>query len=305
MADGNDATNRVVIVGASLAGLHAAEALREEGFAGRLTLIGDEPHEPYDRPPLSKSVLSGWLPVEHTALPRSRDLDARWLLGVPATGLDRAARRVLLADGRQVGFDRLLIATGTRARPWPHPEEGALDGVFTLRDRDDAARLRARLAAGPRRVLVIGGGFTGSEIASVCRELGLAVTLTERSAAPLDNALGAAAGAVAARLQRQHGVDLRPNTTVLALEGDDGGRLRRARLSDGDVLDVDVAVVALGAIRTSSGCAARASRPTPAAWCVTPLAAPSTPTAWSRTIFSLRGTWRAGRTRSSTGSSSW
>ena len=249
MADGNDATNRVVIVGASLAGLHAAEALREEGFAGRLTLIGDEPHEPYDRPPLSKSVLSGWLPVEHTALPRSRDLDARWLLGVPATGLDRASRRVLLADGRQFGFDRLLIATGTRARPWPHPEEGALDGVFTLRDRDDAARLRARLAAGPRRVLVIGGGFTGSEIASVCRELGLAVTLTERSAAPLDNALGAAAGAVAARLQRKHGVDLRPNTTVLALEGDDGGRLRRARLSDGDVLDVDVAVVALGAIR--------------------------------------------------------
>jgi 3-phenylpropionate/trans-cinnamate dioxygenase ferredoxin reductase component len=240
---------RVVIVGASLAGLYAAEALRKEGFAGRLTLIGDEPYEPYDRPPLSKSVLTGWLPTDHTALPHTQDLDAQWLLGVPATGLSAAGHHVRLADGRQVGFDRLLIATGTRARPWPHPEEAALDGVFTLRSRDDAARLRARLADGPGRVLVIGGGFTGSEIASVCRELDLPVTLTERSAAPLDNALGGAAGAVAARLQRRHGVDLRCHTTVLALKGDESGRLRRARLSDGEALDVDVAVVALGAIR--------------------------------------------------------
>ena len=242
-------SGRVVIVGASLAGLYAAEALRKEGFAGRLTLIGDEPYEPYDRPPLSKSVLTGWLPTDHTALPRSQDLDAQWLLGVPATGLSAAGHHVRLADGRQVGFDRLLISTGTRARPWPHREEAALDGVFTLRSRDDAGRLRARLTNGPGRVLVIGGGFTGSEIASVCREIGLPVTLTERSAAPLDNALGGAAGAVAARLQRRHGVDLRCHTTVLALERDESGRLRRARLSDGEVLDVDVAVVALGAIR--------------------------------------------------------
>ncbi len=248
-ADRFTKSGRVVIVGASLAGLYAAEALREEGFAGHLTLIGSEPYEPYDRPPLSKSVLTGWLPAEHTALPHSPDLDAEWLLGVPATALDVAGRWVKLADGRRVGFDRLLIATGTRAKPWPHPEEGGLDGVFTLRDRDDATRLRARLAEGPGRVLVVGGGFTGSEIASACRELGLAVTLTERSAAPLDNALGGAAGAVAARLQRRHGVDLRCHTTVLALEGDAAGRLRRAALSDGDVLDVDVAVVALGAIR--------------------------------------------------------
>lgn len=240
---------RVVIVGASLAGLYAAEALRKEGFAGQLTLIGDEPYEPYDRPPLSKSVLTGWLPMDHTALPRSQDLDAQWLLGVPATGLSVSGYHVRLADGRQVGFDRLLISTGTRARPWPHREEAALDGVFTLRSRDDAGQLRARLTNGPGRVLVVGGGFTGSEIASVCRELDLPVTLTERSASPLDNALGGAAGAVAARLQRRHGVDLRCHTTVLALEGDESGRLRRARLSDGEVLDVDVAVVALGAIR--------------------------------------------------------
>jgi NADPH-dependent 2,4-dienoyl-CoA reductase/sulfur reductase-like enzyme len=241
--------SRIVIVGASLAGLHAAEALHAEGFAGDLTLIGDEPYEPYDRPPLSKRVLAGRMPGGHALLPRTRDLRAEWLLGVAATRLDAAGHRVLLSDGRQLDFDKVLICTGTRARPWPNREEGALDGVFVVRGLDDAERLRARLAAGPRRVLVIGGGFTGSEIASVCRELDLAVTLAERSAAPLGGALGGAAGTVASRLQRRHGVDLRCNTTVMALEGDADGRLRRAHLSDGDVLEVDVAVVALGAVR--------------------------------------------------------
>jgi NADPH-dependent 2,4-dienoyl-CoA reductase/sulfur reductase-like enzyme len=240
---------RVVIVGASLAGLRAAEALRAEGFAGPLTLIGDEPYAPYDRPPLSKAVLTGWLPAEHTTLPQLRDIQAEWLLGLAATGLGLRSREVQLADGRRVPFDRLLIATGTRARPWPDPQQAALDGVFTLRTRDDAARLRARLASGPTRVLIIGAGFTGSEVASVCRELGLAVTVAERSAAPLAGALGGAAGTVAAQLQRQHGVDLRCNVTVMALEGDAQGRLCRAYLSDGDVLDVEVAVVALGAVR--------------------------------------------------------
>ncbi|WP_440947521.1 NAD(P)/FAD-dependent oxidoreductase [Methanosarcina sp. T3] len=240
---------RIVIVGASLAGLSAAEALRSEGFAGALTVIGDEPHAPYDRPPLSKTVLTGRLPTEHTTLPQRVDLRAEWLLGVPAIRLDLSNREVELADGRRFGFDRLLIATGTRARPWPDPAQAALDGVYLLRTRDDAARLRARLAAGPKRVLVIGGGFVGSEVASVCREIGLAVTVTERSATPLIGALGEAAGTLAGQLQRAHGVDLRCNVTVMALEGDEKGRLRRAYLSDGDVLDIDVAVVALGAVR--------------------------------------------------------
>ena len=243
------APDRVVIVGASLAGLYAAEALRAAGFSGHLTLIGDEPHEPYDRPPLAKSVLAGRAPAEATGLPQVGEIDAEWLLGVPATGLDLPSRQVQLADGRRIDFDRLLIATGTRARPWPDPAQAALDGVLTLRTREDAADLRARLAARPRRVLVIGAGFTGSEVASVCRELDLPVTVAERAAAPLAGALGGAAGLVAAHLQREHGVDLRCNVTVLALEGDGQRRVCRARLADGDTLDVDVVVVALGAVR--------------------------------------------------------
>jgi 3-phenylpropionate/trans-cinnamate dioxygenase ferredoxin reductase component len=163
--------------------------------------------------------------------------------------LDLAGRRVHLGDGHEVEFDRMLIATGTRARQWPNPDEAALDGVFTVRTRNDAARLRERLAAGPDRALIIGGGFIGSEVASVCRELGLPVTLVERSGTPLDNALGATAGGAAARLQRHHGVDLRTDVTVMALEGE--GRLRRAHLSDGDIVDIDVAVVALGAVRNT------------------------------------------------------
>ena len=245
-------SGRIVIVGASLAGLTAAETLRASGFTGSLTLIGDEPYLPYDRPPLCKEVLAGHVPAEHTQLPRHETVTGvEWRLGVAATGLDLAAKHVRLADGQTVLYDRLLIATGTRARPWPNPNEAKLEGIFTVRGRDDARRLRERLAAKPRRVLVIGGGFTGSEIASDCCELGLPVTLTERGTGPLVGALGGVIADCVARLQRQHGVDLRTQVSVTSLEGDGQGQVRRAYLSDGSILDTEVAVVALGAIRNT------------------------------------------------------
>jgi NADPH-dependent 2,4-dienoyl-CoA reductase/sulfur reductase-like enzyme/ferredoxin len=242
---------RIVIVGASLAGLRAAEALREEGYAGSLTLIDDETYGPYDRPPLSKGALSGHIRPDATGLPRRDDLDARWRLGVRATGLDLPARRVQLSDGTTVPFDRLLIATGVRARPWPDPVEAALDGMFVLRTRDDAVALQHRLrpSAGERpKVLVVGAGFTGSEVASTCRTLGLDVTVAEAAPTPLAGALGGVIGSIAADIQRDHGVDLRCCVTVEAIEGS-AGRVRRARLSDGSTIDVDVVVTALGGIR--------------------------------------------------------
>ncbi|MEU4101688.1 NAD(P)/FAD-dependent oxidoreductase [Streptomyces tanashiensis] len=242
---------RIVVVGASLAGLRAAETLRAKGFAGSLTMIGDEPYEPYDRPPLSKGVLLGRARADRTALPRRRSLDATWRLGVPATGLDMAARTVRLADGDEVPYDRLLIATGVRARPWPREEEAELDGVFVLRTRDEGAALARRLDEGPKRVLVIGGGFAGSEVASACRERGLPVTVAERGAAPLVGALGGVVAAVAAGLQLEHGVDLRCGVMVTALEGDASGRVRAAHLSDGSTVETDVVVVSLGALRNT------------------------------------------------------
>jgi 3-phenylpropionate/trans-cinnamate dioxygenase ferredoxin reductase subunit len=244
-------TGRIVIVGASLAGLRAAEALRKEGFTGQLTIIGDEPEEPYDRPPLSKQVLKGWVPADHTKLPRVRQVDAEWRLGIAATGLDRVTKQVRLANGEQVSFDRLLIATGTRAREWPNAKEAALDGVYTIRTSTDAARLQKALAAKPGRVLVIGAGFVGSEVASVCRELGLAVTVAERASAPLVGALGGVIGAIAAEMQRDHGVDLRTGIGVKSLEGDGKGHVRRARLSDDSVLECDVVLTSLGSIRNT------------------------------------------------------
>ena len=211
-----------------MAGLRAAERLREEGVTGSLTLVGEEPHEPYDRPPLSKQVLAGSVPLEDTSLPRRRDIRATWRLGMAATGLDLAAKQLRLADGNRIGFDKLLIATGLRARPWPNPVEAALAGVMTLRTREDAATLRQQLAGRPRRVLVIGAGFIGCEVASVCRELGLTVTVAEAGPAPLVAALGGVVGAVAGDLQLENGVDLRCGVRVLALEGDASGQLRRA-----------------------------------------------------------------------------
>jgi 3-phenylpropionate/trans-cinnamate dioxygenase ferredoxin reductase subunit len=240
----------VVIVGASLAGLRAAEALRDGGYDGRLTLIGEEPHPPYDRPPLSKQVLNGWVAAHETELPRLTPLAANWRLGVRAVGLDRGVRRIKLANGAWLGFDRLVVATGTRARRWFVPEEAALKGVHLLRTRDDAAALVTDLDAA-RRVLVIGAGFTGCEVASACRDRGLAVIVVEIAAMPLLAALGSLVAGHAEQLQRRAGVDLRCGQTVTELIGDKAGRVIGARLASGEEIAADVVVVCLGAVRNT------------------------------------------------------
>lgn len=242
---------RAVVVGASLAGLRGAEALRRAGFSGLLTLVGAEPHRPYDRPHLSKHMLTGEVSAEATALPNLLSLDAEWRLGAAATGLDRAARRIVLADGTDLPYDRLLIATGSRSRTWPNEAEGRLRGVHTLRTRDEAAALRADLIAGPKRVLVIGGGFIGCEVASACRTLDVPVTLVEPGPTPLARVLGQHLGAVVAALHASRGVDLRHDTRVERLEDDGSGRVLRAILSDGRTVEADLVVVALGAVRNT------------------------------------------------------
>jgi 3-phenylpropionate/trans-cinnamate dioxygenase ferredoxin reductase subunit len=239
----------VVIVGASLAGLRTAEALREGGYEGRLMLIGDEVHAPYDRPPLSKQVLTGWVSPTQTTLPRLRSVGAVWRLGVAALRLNGASRSIETADGDRIGYDRAVIATGSRSRQWPIPAEMALRGVYTLRTPEDAAGLVADLNAGPTRVLVIGAGFTGSEVASACRGRGLAVTVVEWNAAPLMAAFGTLVGDWIARRQRDSGVDLRCGVAVSRLLDDGSGRVVGAQLSDGSEVAADVAVISIGAVR--------------------------------------------------------
>ncbi|GJD48003.1 Dicamba O-demethylase 1, ferredoxin reductase component [Methylobacterium crusticola] len=243
--------SRAIVVGASLAGVRGAEALRREGHRGPITVVGEEPHPPYDRPPLSKRVLTGEARPDGLALPMHRGLDLTWRLGCRAAGLDLAARAVVLASGERLPFDRLLIATGTRARPWPDAGEAALAGVHTIRNRDDAARLRAALAAGPARVLIVGAGFIGCEAASACRTIGLPVTLVDPNPAPLASVLGTRVGSVVQGLLRQAGVDYRPGTRVAALEGDASGRVRAARLAGGGTVAAEVVVAALGAVRNT------------------------------------------------------
>ncbi|MFJ4221787.1 FAD-dependent oxidoreductase [Curtobacterium luteum] len=246
------ADDHVVIVGASLAGLTAAETVRAAGFTGRVTVIGDEPHQPYDRPPLSKQALTGAAGTTTTVLPQAADLDIDWRLGDAATSLDTTGRTVLLESGDRVTYTRLLIATGRSARAWSDPAEAALDGVFLLRTADDASQLRAALDAHPKRVLVVGGGFTGGEIASSCSTLGIPVTVADRGPAPMMKIFGSLIGQMMTDLHHEHGVDLRTGTGVDALISDDTGHLCGAHLTDGTTVDVDVAVVAIGSVSNSA-----------------------------------------------------
>ncbi|MFE2291172.1 NAD(P)/FAD-dependent oxidoreductase [Streptomyces sp. NPDC059452] len=237
----------VVVVGASLAGLRAATALREAGFTGRLTIVGAERHAPYDRPPLSKQFLTAAEAPADPLLPLPDGLRARWLLGRAAVRLDPYRRIVTLADGTRLPYGGLVIATGAAARSGVVDDEPGPDqGVFTLRGRDDAMALRAALTPG-RRLLVVGAGFLGGEVAAAGRALGLDVTLVAAGAVPLERAVGREVGAFVGMLHREAGIDLRTGTTVAAFgTGADGG-LKGARLADGRLLAADVAVLALGA----------------------------------------------------------
>ena len=239
--------DRILIVGASLAGLRAAETLRAEGFDGTITIVGDEPHLPYDRPPLSKQVLRGEWDAERVALPAARNeaLALTWELGVAATGLDRDDRTVALADGRVLPYDGLVIASGAAPRRLPGTER--LDRVFALRTIDDALAVRRAVAAGTGRVLVVGAGFIGAEVAASCREEGADVTMVEPLPAPLARVLGPEMGSAVADLHRDHGVDLRVDTGVEAVvEGATPAEPLRVTLTDEEVVEADVVVVGIG-----------------------------------------------------------
>jgi NADPH-dependent 2,4-dienoyl-CoA reductase/sulfur reductase-like enzyme len=229
----------------SLAGLRAAETLRRQGFDGRVVAIGAERHLPYDRPPLSKDFLAGSSEADDISLRRDGvdDLALEWRLGRRATHLDVAARTVELDDGTSVVYDGLIIATGSVARRLPaHPD---LEGVFTLRTLDDAQALRARLAEAPK-VVVIGAGFIGAEVAATCRERGLDVTILESLPHPMVRGLGPALGDVIAAVHRDHGVDLRTNAHVKGIDGTK--RVERIRLGDGSTLEADLVVVGIGVV---------------------------------------------------------
>lgn len=231
------------MVGASLAGLSAARSLRKQGYDGRLVVIGDELHRPYDRPPLSKEFLAGTLGETELALETDdEDLRAEWLLGTRAVGLDRTERTVRLADGHQVRADGVVLATGAAARTLPGSE--GLSGVHTLRTLDDARALRDELARGGRLV-VIGGGFIGAEVASTAYALGLEVTVVEVAPTPLAGPLGETMAAVVSALHADHGVRLLCGVGVKGLSGET--RVDAVLLEDGRSLPADIVVVGVGA----------------------------------------------------------
>lgn len=232
----------VLIVGASLAGYSTARALRQRGFDGLIHLVGDELERPYDRPPLSKDFLLGTVNEADLALePDGEELHATWSLGHRAVALDPVAGVVTLDDGGIVRGDTVVVATGSRARAL-RPD---LAGVHTVRTLADARALREELVDGARLV-VIGGGFIGAEIASTAHARGLSVTVVEAADVPFEGPLGEEVGAVVAGLHATHGVELIVGTPVLAIRGE--GRVSGVELADGRLLDADVVVVGIGGI---------------------------------------------------------
>ena len=244
----SDAT--ILVVGASLAGMRAAEEIRHLGHTGDVVIIGEETHPPYDRPPLSKQFLAGKWDVERIHHHTPEKLDAFGLefrLGVRAIGLDIEDRTVSCGDGSRVPYDGLIIATGAKPRWLPGTEDIA--GVRTLRTLDDSAGLRDDLArlGDEARLVVIGAGFIGAEVAATCHGLGAAVTVVEVLTTPLAGVIGQQMGEVCAGLHRDAGVALRLGVGVdKVVPGAGGSAPIQVRLSDGTVLDADLVVVGIG-----------------------------------------------------------
>lgn len=235
----------IVIVGANVAGGRAAEALRENGFDGHVFLIGAEPERPYERPPLSKQFLWGET-AERDVYLRPRDFYSQQnievLLGTRAVQLDKRDRAVDLDNGRRLHFDKLLIATGASPRRLGVPG-GDLDGVIYLRTLADAREITRRMEDG-QRVVVVGMGFIGAEVAASCRRRGLEVVALEAGEVPLERAFGREIGHVYAEVHRQHGVDLRTGQQVAEFRGT--GKLERVVTRSGAEIECDFAVVGIG-----------------------------------------------------------
>lgn len=232
----------VVVVGASLAGLRAAETLRIDGHDGPITVVGAESHRPYDRPPLSKQVLTGKAEPEQVVLPFDhRALGVELMLGRAAVGLDVDRRRLLLAGGDELAYEGLVIATGAAPRLLPGAPPGP--GVHYLRTLDDSLALRDELRAGAA-VVIIGAGFIGLEVACSATSMGLSVVVVEALPVPLERALGPEVGWAVMGWHRAKGMDLRTGLAVDAIVGKD--RPEAVRLSDGTVLDASVVVVGIG-----------------------------------------------------------
>ena len=238
----------VLVIGASLAGLTAAETLRSGGYDGEIVIVDTSPTLPPDRPPLSKQVLAGtWEPdrAVHRVAGRLDELDVDLRLGIAATSLDAAARRVALSDGSQIDAAGIVLAMGASPR---RLSDVPSSGVHVLRTMEECLALRADLDSEPARVAVVGAGFIGAEVAATCRGRGLEVTMIEGGALPLGRVLPDAVGTFVAELHRAHGVDVRLGVGVDALESADDGRVRSVRLGDGSAVDADVVVVGIGVV---------------------------------------------------------
>jgi 3-phenylpropionate/trans-cinnamate dioxygenase ferredoxin reductase subunit len=234
------------IVGASLAGLSAANALRGKGHDGPIVVVDPSPQLPSDRPPLSKQLLSGEWEVEraHQPLaPKLPELDLDLRLGTAATALDVGSRTLTLSDGSELTADGIVLAMGASARRLPGPR---LEGVHVVRDLADTMALRADLDRRPRRVAVVGAGFIGAEVAATCREQGFEVTMIEAAPTPLIRVLPSTIGEFVADLHRDHGVDVRLGVGVEGLADDGAGHVTGVRMADGSLVEAEVVVVGIG-----------------------------------------------------------